>query len=75
MTDREWKKELEGALASSALPWRVTAAWVEQVGTVLCADLLDIRSGQERTVRISRLVFTSEPERREEIARLLQGRG
>ena len=69
MTDKEWAREVERALAAEGLPWRVSAAWVEQVGSTLCADLVDMRSGMERSVRLPRLVFRTEAERRAEILR------
>lgn len=72
MTDRQWKEELERAIAAFAYPWRVRTAWVEQAGSLLGADLVDTRTGNERTIRLAALVFRTDAERRTEIARLLQ---
>ena len=74
MTQKEWTREVERALAAAGLPWRVAAAWVEQVGSALCAELVDIRSGKERSIRLPALVFRTDKERREEIVRQLQRR-
>lgn len=72
MTDRQWKEELERVIAAFAYPWRVHGAWVEQGGAVLCADLVDAKLGNERTIRLSARVFRTDAERRTEIARVLQ---
>jgi hypothetical protein len=74
MTDKQWQQEVNSALAGAGLPWRASAAWVEQGGVALCAELVDTRTGKERAIRLSAVVFGSESERRAEIARQLQER-
>jgi hypothetical protein len=64
---------VEGIVAATALPWRVSAAWTEHAGTVLCAELVDKRTGGDRSIRLSAATFGSEGERREEIVRQLTG--
>lgn len=74
VTDREWRDEAERMLAAVGLPWRVVAAWTEQAGTVLCADLVDTRSGRDRSIRIPAVAFSTQAERRGELVRQLQPR-
>ena len=74
MTQKEWTQEVERALSGAGLPWRVASAWVEQVGSALCAELVDMRTGKERSIRLPGLVFRTEAERRGEIVRQLTAR-
>lgn len=72
MTDKEWKEEVAGVLAGGGLPWSVAAAWVEQASAMCCADVVDQRSGKERSIRLSRQHFQTAPARRAEIVRQLE---
>jgi hypothetical protein len=74
MTDKEWTEEVDRAVAGAALPCRVHAAWVQH-GSVMCyAELVDTRSGKDRTIEVSRKEFATVAARRAEIVRQLQGR-
>jgi hypothetical protein len=72
MTDKEWKEEVERVVASAGVPWVVRVAWIERRSEVYAADLVDNRSGKERTIRFSSQKHATAPERRAEILRLLQ---
>ena len=72
MTQKEWQEEVDRAVAGSGLPWRLSAAWLEQNSARCCAEVKDTRSGKERTVRLSHSQFTTTAERRAEIVRQLQ---
>jgi hypothetical protein len=73
MTDKIWKAEVADALAATGLPWRVTAAWVEQGSSMCGADLTDTRTGKEQRIRLSVTQFPSPSDRRAEIRRQLPG--
>ena len=78
MTPKEWREEVERALAGSGLPWRVVSAWDEQKGPICCAEVANTSSGKDRTLRLSRTEFATTAERRAEIVRqlgLVQGHG
>ena len=72
MKDKAWKEEVGGVLAGGGLPWSVAAAWVEQAGVMCCADVIDQRSGKDRSIRVSLEEFPTAAARRLEIARQLQ---
>lgn len=72
MTDKDWKEEVQSALAGAGLPWLVTAAWVGRGEAGCEAELVDMRTGRERTIRLSHQQFSTEAERRAEIVRQTQ---
>jgi hypothetical protein len=72
VTDKAWKEEVETVVASSGLPWVVRSAWIERRSEVYAADLIDKRSGAERTVRVSSRDFPFAAARRAEIERQLK---
>jgi hypothetical protein len=71
MTDKEWKEEVDRAVAGAGLPCRVAAAWLERRATRYVADLTDTRSGKERTISLSGQEFATVTARRAEIIRQL----
>ncbi len=72
MTQKEWREEVDRALAGSGLPWRLFSAWVEQKSAMCCADVTNTSSGKDRTVRLLGSEFTTTAARRAEIVRQLQ---
>ena len=72
MTEKEWKEEVGRALAAAGLPWGVSAAWVQQNSFDCVAELVDSRSGKERSIKLSHQRFPTEAERRAEIVRQVQ---
>jgi len=70
--DKAWKEEVTGVLAGGGLPWTVGAAWVEQTSAMCCADVVNQRSGKERSIRIPQQQFPTAAARRAEIVRQLQ---
>jgi hypothetical protein len=72
LTDKEWKEEVERVVASAGVPWVFRAGWIERRNEMLCAELIDKRSGTERTIRLSSQQFATPPARRVEIVRQLQ---
>lgn len=72
MTDKEWKEEVERVVAGAGVRWEVRSAWIERRSDVYAADLIDQRSGAERTVRLSSSEFSTAAQRRAEIVRQLQ---
>ena len=73
MTRTEWRTELERAVAAAGHPWRVVAAWVD--GALCGADLIDLLSGLDNSVRLCAAWFRTDAERQEEIARQLRAGG
>jgi hypothetical protein len=71
MTEQEWAQELLEILQGTA--WRVELAKVAQDRTTTYAELRHQRSGEERTVRLSRERFTTRESRVDEIRRQLEG--
>ncbi len=71
VTDKAWKVEVADSIAASGLPWRVSAAWVNQGGVTCGAVLVDVRTGKERTVSLSHETHASAADRRAEIIRQL----
>lgn len=71
MIDKAWKEEIARAVDGSGLPWRVSAAWVEQNGPTYCAELTDTRNGKECRVTLAGDRFQTTAERRVEISRQL----
>ena len=69
MTDKAWDEEVRRVIASSGLPWRVFAAWVQQGSDRCEAELVDMRSGKERTISLSHQQFPTDAARRVEIER------
>ena len=72
MTEKDWKEEVARVVASAGVPWVVKAAWIEKRSEAYVAELVDNRSGKERTIRFSGQQHGTAPERRAEILRLLQ---
>jgi hypothetical protein len=72
VTDKEWKEEVERAVAGAGVLWEVRSAWIERRSDVYAADLVDKRTGTDRTVRLSSPEFPTAAERRAEIVRQLQ---
>ena len=71
MKQKEWEQEVATAIAGG-LPWRVLSAWLDQGSHDCCADLVDERTGKQRSVRLSRLTMSTAALRRQEIRRQLQ---
>jgi len=71
LTTKAWTEEITRTVAASGLPWRVSAAWVEQKRPLCCADLTDTRTGRDRRVSIERDRFPTPADRRAEITRQL----
>jgi hypothetical protein len=70
MTEKEWRGELDAAVAGG-LPWRVSAAWCQR-GTAVCgAELTHTASGQVRGVSLSLTAFASAATRKAEVIRQL----
>ena len=67
--ERAWKEEVERAVDGSGLPWRVSAAWIEQKRPMYCASLTDTRSGKECRVSLSPDDFATVSARRIESVR------
>jgi hypothetical protein len=70
MTEQEWTQELVDILQGTA--WRVELAKVAQDKSTTYAELRHKRSGEERTVRLSRERFTTRESRVDEIRRQLE---
>ena len=68
---KTWVEEASRTVAASGLPWRVTAAWVEQKGLLLCADLRDTRTGKECRLTLQHDQFPTPAHRRAEVTRRL----
>jgi hypothetical protein len=72
MTKEEWLDELDTAIASAGLPWRVFTAWVEQDSPMCFAELThDEKQRNTRRVSLARDRFPTVAERRAEILRQL----
>lgn len=70
MTDQEWTQELLGILEGTA--WQVQVAKVAQDRTTTYAEVRHKRSGEEKTVRLTRDRFTTRESRVDEIRRQLE---
>jgi hypothetical protein len=71
ITQQQWHEEVERALASAGIPWRLSIAWVEPSND-LCYVSARHTDGTERTLRLSCSEFPTAAERRDEILRQLQ---
>ena len=70
MTEKEWRAELDTALAGGR-PWKVTSAWCHR-GTPTCgAELAHTGTGAARTVTLSAAEFQTPVARKAEIVRQL----
>jgi molybdenum-dependent DNA-binding transcriptional regulator ModE len=68
---KAWTEELERAVAGAGLPFRVAFAWVEKGNQVWCAELVDRRTGGDRSIRLDASQFATEMERKNEVVRQL----
>ncbi len=68
---KAWSEELERVVAGAGLPFRVTFAWIEKGNNAWCAELVDRRTGADRSIRLDAGQFPTEMERKGEVVRLL----
>ena len=70
-SSKAWTEELERAVAGAGLPFRVAVAWVEKGDHIWCAELVDRRTGADRSIRLDASQFATEMERKNEVIRQL----